>query len=257
MSILIQEATRPGIVESTLAIQLLTTKMSCFLMTKLAIFWLLLLPFGALHAQDAFTAPWKSVKLYLNYDVFKTTGGFSNILSEGGPIGRLSPAFSWSKQPRFVHEIGIAALQFSGSRRTEVYLPLDSVVFNVEYIGGEATTDYQFALQYELAWKWLDWGSGAFYFGGSVTPFVSKTTFESDSPGVYDASEKMAGMHLQGVFRLLFRLGNRWFVDLNTPAGFMLNTSDRTITQNGNTQNSTTLDFGSVMGLRAGLGYRF
>jgi len=226
-------------------------------MTKLAIFWLLLLPFGALHAQDAFTAPWKSVKLYLNIGAFNSTGGFSRTLSEGGPVGRLTPAFSWSKQPRFVHEIGIAALQFNSNERKEVYQSLDSNIFDFKYIGGWATTDYQFALRYELAWEWLDWGSGAFYFGGSVTPFVSKTTFKSDTPGVYDGLEEMAGMHLQGVFRLLFRLGNRWFVDLNTPAGFMLNTSDRTITQNGNTENSTTFDFGSVMGLRAGLGYRF
>lgn len=227
-------------------------------MTKSAIFLLLLLSAGRLCAQETFHTPWKSVKLYLNYDFANSSGGLSASFADGAPVGRLAPAFSWSGRPRFVHEIGLAALHLNFDERREIYQSLDSNIFEYRFIGGWATTNYQLGLRYELAWKWLDWGHGAFYFGGSIAPFIAKATFESDSPGEYDALEKAAGVHLQGVFRLLFRLGKRWFVDVNTPAGLTLNTLNSTVTRNGNTfDEGTVLNMGMAAGVRLGMGYRF
>ena len=227
-------------------------------MTKSAIFLLLLLTAGHLRAQDHFPAPWKSVKLYLNYDFANSSGGLSASFADGAPVGRLAPAFSWSRRPRFVHEIGLAALHLNSDERREIYQSLDSNIFEYKYIGGWATTNYQLSLRYELAWEWLHWGHGAFYFGGSVAPFIAKATFKSDSPGEYDASEKAAGVHLQGVFRLLFRLGKHWFVDVNTPAGLTVNTLNSTITRNGGAFDETKiLNMGMAAGVRLGMGYRF
>lgn len=225
-------------------------------MSKAAIFWLSLLFAGNLFAQDTFTAPWKSVKLYLNSDWENSTGGLSKASSTSSFIGLFTPAFSWSRQPRIVHEIEIPVLQFEANDRREVYQPVDSNIFEFGYIGGWATTNYLVGLRYELAWKWLDWGPGAFYFGGSLAPFASKTTFTSDIPGQYDLSEKAAGVNVQGVFRLLFRLNHRWFVDLNAPAGYVLNTLDTTVTKNGVTDQSTAFNFSLAASMRVGLGFR-
>lgn len=226
-------------------------------MIKAVIFLLLLSGIGRLHAQDNFVAPWKSVKLYLNFDVGISSGGFASSFANGSPVGMITPAFSWSRSPRFVHEAGIAALHFNSKARREVYLPSASSVFDYEFVGGWAVTDYQVGLRYELAWKWLDWGHSTLYFGGGLTPFFAKATYKSDKPGRYDALEKTAGVHLLGVFRLLFRLNRHWFADLNVPTGILLSASDFTITQNGTANRNTTSDLGSVMGIRAALGYRF
>lgn len=226
-------------------------------MARFSIFLLLLLSAAHTYAQENFTAPWKSVKLYLNFDVTNSSGGFAKSFAGGTPVGLLTPAFSWSKNARFVHEVGLAALHLGNDTRKMVPQQLDSNIFDIEYVGGWATTDYQLGVRYELAWKWLDWGRSTLYFGGGLTPFIAKATYKSDNPGEYDALEKTAGVHLQGVFRLLFRLSNHWFADINAPAGILLSHSDQTVTQNGVSNNFNILDMGTFMSLRAGLGYRF
>lgn len=227
-------------------------------MTTLRIFLFLVCLPGAsgLLAQENFSGPWKSVKCYLNRDLLSPFGSLAHKPGDGLPVGVFTPAFSWSRKARIMHELELPVLQFNRQRRYEAYA-IDRTTGEPRYINGTVTTDYQAGLRYELAWQWLDWRSGALYFGSAAELYGSSAQFTADNAADYQSTEKIVGLSTCGVFRLLFRLSRHLYLDINTPLGYTVGIDEFSISEHGTATTGESLDFGASASVRVGLGYRF
>jgi hypothetical protein len=173
-----------------------------------------------------------TLKLYTNflYSDTETSGIYNTIIRSSTTeknktiqSGYFSPSISFSLPNGNNHEIELSRLMFNRDNN-ETVLEDDTTGQSGPMVAGSLDTEFLIAFRYEYNIVMLKKKADLKLrptVGFSADPFFSITSSKPYISLSYPTKETRAGLSLSVIPRLIYNLGENWFLDLNFPVSLL------------------------------------
>lgn len=171
-----------------------------------------------MHAQSV------SLKLYTNFAFYMNNSDenpWSSLMVDNKvtELGYFTPSVCFTLPSGNFHEVELARFLFNRSHQ-EWYEDPDSPEDETDPVFIELTTNVRISLRYEFNWKLLKNKTDAKfipYLGVSSLPYYKNENYLPGESNEYRIRTNNLGITIALVPRVIFRVNERLFLDLNVP----------------------------------------